>query len=346
MVSIGTLVAFITVSIGVIILRVREPDLPRRLQGSWLSRYAGLVCLCLHWVLYGLRWYTWVWFGVWVAAVLVFYLVWSRRHSALNAGAPTATSPPPFPATTTSCSSKNRRITTSSPSTRMSRDRRRRLPGRQERPVAAVPGRRGGEDGQDVADVVTVVPRPWMTPSPGRIDAEYAQYAEQLAADSQRKRRRSASTRSLTGLRSTTTRSPTARRPARPAGSGRRTRSRGAWCLGSSSDGKLGQVVVGSTADRLLHSSPVPTAISSARIPRVESRWADPDHSRLPGHAGDTACGGTRCGACRASSTSPMRVVTFAVRGRTMYPPEVGLQRRGLDPRSSWRRMRERRWRS
>jgi len=32
--------------------------------------------------------------------------------------------------------------------------------------------------------VVTVVPRPWMTPSLGRIDAEYAQYADQLAANS------------------------------------------------------------------------------------------------------------------------------------------------------------------
>ena len=32
--------------------------------------------------------------------------------------------------------------------------------------------------------VATVVPRPWITPSPARIDAEYAQYAEQLAANS------------------------------------------------------------------------------------------------------------------------------------------------------------------
>ena len=36
MVSIGTLVAFIVVSIGVIILRVREPDLPRGIQGAAL----------------------------------------------------------------------------------------------------------------------------------------------------------------------------------------------------------------------------------------------------------------------------------------------------------------------
>ena len=34
--------------------------------------------------------------------------------------------------------------------------------------------------------VVTVVPKPWMTPSPARIDAEYAQWADQLGADSQR----------------------------------------------------------------------------------------------------------------------------------------------------------------
>lgn len=32
--------------------------------------------------------------------------------------------------------------------------------------------------------VATVVPRPWMTPSPARIDAEYAQYAAQLASTS------------------------------------------------------------------------------------------------------------------------------------------------------------------
>ena len=40
MVSIGTLVAFIVVSIGVIILRVREPDLPRGIQGAAVPRHA------------------------------------------------------------------------------------------------------------------------------------------------------------------------------------------------------------------------------------------------------------------------------------------------------------------
>src|ERR1700743_1164539 len=32
--------------------------------------------------------------------------------------------------------------------------------------------------------VVTIVPRPWLTPSRGRVDAEYEQFADQLAADS------------------------------------------------------------------------------------------------------------------------------------------------------------------
>src|ERR1700712_369575 len=33
--------------------------------------------------------------------------------------------------------------------------------------------------------VTTVVPRPWLTPSPARIDAEYGEWADQRAAASQ-----------------------------------------------------------------------------------------------------------------------------------------------------------------
>ncbi len=44
--------------------------------------------------------------------------------------------------------------------------------------------------------------------------------------------------------------------------------------LGSSANGALGQVVVGSTADRLLHSSPVPVAISPRGYRGSRSRHA------------------------------------------------------------------------
>ncbi|OMC49999.1 amino acid permease [Mycolicibacterium fortuitum] len=86
LVSIGTLVAFIVVSIGVIILRVREPNLPRAFKVPGYPVTPVLSVMACLFVLYGLPRITWLWFSVWVAFVLVFYLLWSRHHSALNDG--------------------------------------------------------------------------------------------------------------------------------------------------------------------------------------------------------------------------------------------------------------------
>ena len=87
MVSIGTLVAVIVVSLGVIILRVREPDLGRGFMVPLYPITPILSILACIWILSGLKWYTWLWFGAWVAVALLYYLVWSRHHSALNPGA-------------------------------------------------------------------------------------------------------------------------------------------------------------------------------------------------------------------------------------------------------------------
>lgn len=86
MVSIGTLVAFIVVSLGVIILRRREPDLDRGFKVPLYPITPILSIAACLWILSGLQWYTWVWFGVWVGVVLLFYVFWSRHHSALNPG--------------------------------------------------------------------------------------------------------------------------------------------------------------------------------------------------------------------------------------------------------------------
>jgi basic amino acid/polyamine antiporter, APA family len=86
MVSIGTLVAFIVVSLGVIILRRREPDLPRAFKVPLYPLTPILSVAACIWVLRGLHWTTWLWFGIWVSVALLFYLVWSRHHSALNDG--------------------------------------------------------------------------------------------------------------------------------------------------------------------------------------------------------------------------------------------------------------------
>ncbi len=86
MVSIGTLVAFIIVSLGVIILRVREPDLPRGFKVPGYPVTPVLSILACGYILYSLHWYTWIAFSAWVTVALIFYLLWSRHHSALNDG--------------------------------------------------------------------------------------------------------------------------------------------------------------------------------------------------------------------------------------------------------------------
>jgi APA family basic amino acid/polyamine antiporter len=87
MVSIGTLTAFIVVSIGVIILRVREPDLPRAFKVPGYPVTPVLSVLACGYILVSLHWYTWIALTGWVALAMVFYLLWGRRHSALdNAG--------------------------------------------------------------------------------------------------------------------------------------------------------------------------------------------------------------------------------------------------------------------
>ncbi|MGH3675750.1 MAG: universal stress protein, partial [Mycobacterium sp.] len=93
---------------------------------------------------------------------------------------------------------------------------------------------------------------------------------------------------------------------------------------GSSSNGALGQVVLGSTTDWLLHSAPVPVALSprgyrgarSGKLIRVTCAYSGtPESVRVV----------ERVAALAAQLDVKMRVVSYAIRGRTMFPPEVGL---------------------
>lgn len=170
--------------------------------------------------------------------------------------------------------------------------------------------------------VVTVVPKPWTTPSPARIDAEYAQYADKLAADSATQARQC-----IASLDDTLEVSfhKYAHRSA-PGGLLQAVADlkAEALVLGSASDGSLGQVVVGSTADRLLHSSPVPLAICPRGYRGSKSHRLTRITAAYPGTA-DSLHVVERCAALATQLQIPLRVITFAVRGRTMYPPEVGL---------------------
>ncbi len=170
--------------------------------------------------------------------------------------------------------------------------------------------------------VATVVPRPWTTPSPARVDAEYAAWADQLAADLAREAQRYLSTlpddlqvsyhshahRSVSGGLVEVVDEMHAE----------------LLVLGSSASGGLGQVVLGSTADRLLHSSPVPVAIAPRGYREPRGGTLTRITCGYPGTADGVEVVRRVAGLADRLGVR-LRVITFAVRGRTMYPPEVGL---------------------
>ncbi|GAA3069260.1 amino acid permease [Pseudonocardia yunnanensis] len=85
--SIGTLVAFLVVSVGVIVLRRTAPDLPRgfRVPGYPVTPILSIAgCL---WIVVGLKPMTIAVFAIWVGVVLVWYFAYGIRHSRLRAAA-------------------------------------------------------------------------------------------------------------------------------------------------------------------------------------------------------------------------------------------------------------------
>lgn len=171
--------------------------------------------------------------------------------------------------------------------------------------------------------VVTVVPRPWMTPSLGRVDAEYAAYADQLAANSAKQAQECIN--SIAGGLEVSYHKVAHRSASGGLLEAATELEPEVLILGSASEGSLGQVVVGSTSDRLLHSSPVPMAIAPRGYRGSKAGGLTRITAAYPGTP-DTRHVVERVAALGERLGVPMRVVTFAIRGRTMYPPEVGLR--------------------
>ncbi|MBW8766101.1 MAG: amino acid permease [Geodermatophilales bacterium] len=86
LVNIGTLFAFILVSIAVIILRRTRPDLPRSFRVPWVPVLPILSALACLWLMLNLPAETWARFAVWMVIGLVVYFVYSHRHSRLAPG--------------------------------------------------------------------------------------------------------------------------------------------------------------------------------------------------------------------------------------------------------------------
>jgi basic amino acid/polyamine antiporter, APA family len=83
LVSIGTLLAFVIVSIGVLLLRIREPNLPRAFKTPWVWFVAPLGAISALYLMISLPWRTWERLIIWFLVGIVIYFWYGVRHSKL-----------------------------------------------------------------------------------------------------------------------------------------------------------------------------------------------------------------------------------------------------------------------
>jgi APA family basic amino acid/polyamine antiporter len=89
--NIGTLFAFVLVCVGVLVLRVIEPDRPRpfKVPAVWFVTLGG-ASACFF-VMKGLPLLAWKGFGVWLLIGLAIYFAYGYRNSTLRRGLPPRT---------------------------------------------------------------------------------------------------------------------------------------------------------------------------------------------------------------------------------------------------------------
>jgi APA family basic amino acid/polyamine antiporter len=84
--NIGTLLAFVIVSVGVLVLRVREPELQRKFKVPAIWFVAPMGALSAFALMLYLPLMTWMRLLVWFLIGLVIYLAYGHRHSKLHHG--------------------------------------------------------------------------------------------------------------------------------------------------------------------------------------------------------------------------------------------------------------------
>jgi APA family basic amino acid/polyamine antiporter len=81
--NIGTLFAFVLVSLGVIVLRRKQPERPRSFRVPLVPLFPIISIVCCVVLMLGLPLITWIRFFLWLAIGLLIYFVFSRRNSEL-----------------------------------------------------------------------------------------------------------------------------------------------------------------------------------------------------------------------------------------------------------------------
>jgi nucleotide-binding universal stress UspA family protein len=179
-------------------------------------------------------------------------------------------------------------------------------------------GRMLARTGDVTLTVCVVVPQTWDYPSLARVDAEYAAFLDQYAEDA------IAEAREFLG---DTVRAEYTSTSASSATEGLITTATEVGAaliaLGSARHGPLGRFTVGGITNEMLHVSPVPVALalrgyrpsSDAQLRRVTCAFSGSTQSQ--------SAFGAAVQLGRQHDV-PLRLTTFVVRDRQMYPSQVG----------------------
>lgn len=84
LVSIGTLLAFVIVSIGILVLRIKRPDLPRPFKVPFVFVIAPLAALVSLGLMAGLPKETWERLVIWMVIGVIVYFFYGYKHSNLR----------------------------------------------------------------------------------------------------------------------------------------------------------------------------------------------------------------------------------------------------------------------
>ena len=85
MVNIGTLLAFVIVSIAVMVLRRTNPTQPRPFRTPWVPVVPILGVISNGYMMYKLGWVNWARLVIWLAIGLVVYFAYGQKHSRVQA---------------------------------------------------------------------------------------------------------------------------------------------------------------------------------------------------------------------------------------------------------------------
>mgnify|MGYP001579032968 FL=1 len=82
--NIGTLFAFVLVSIGVIVLRKTMPNIERKFRCPWVPVLPIISAAACIYLMSALPLVTWIRFVIWLLIGIVIYFLYSRHHSLLQ----------------------------------------------------------------------------------------------------------------------------------------------------------------------------------------------------------------------------------------------------------------------